>query len=64
MSDLQIPAVFVTLGKGEDGEADGGQAEVEGEQDAHPLAAHFQEVLRLSPGLKKPVVKKIKSIYS
>ena len=49
MSDLQIPAVFVTLGEGEDGEADGGQAEVEREQDAHPLAAHFQEMLRLSP---------------
>ena len=52
MSDLQIPAVFVTLGEREDGEADGGQAEVEREQDTHPLAAHFQEMLRLSPGLK------------
>ena len=50
MSDLQVPAVFVTLGEREDGEAHGGQAEVEGEQDAHPLAAHFQKMLRLSPG--------------
>ena len=39
----------MTLCEGEDWEADGGQGEVEGEQDAHPLAAHLQEVLRLSP---------------
>ena len=51
MSDLEVPAVFVTLGEGEDGEADGGQAEVEREQDAHPLTTHFQKMLRLSPDL-------------
>ena len=52
MSDLQVPAVLVTLGEGEDGEADGSQAEVEREQDTHPLTAHLQEMLRLSPNLK------------
>ena len=41
IANLQIPAVFVALGEGEDWEAHGGQAEVQREQDAHPLATHF-----------------------
>ena len=47
-----VPDVVVALHEGEHGEGEGGEAEVEAEQDSHPLAAHLHEVLGLPPAHK------------
>ena len=47
-----VPDVVVALHEGEHGEGEGGEAEVEAEQDSHPLAANLHEVLGLPPAHK------------
>ena len=46
---VDVVVVAVALHQGVDEEVDGGDDQVEAEDDSHPLTTYFHKVLRLSP---------------
>ena len=46
---VDVVVVLVALHQGVDEEVDGGDDQVEDEDDSHPLTAHLHKMFRLSP---------------
>ena len=46
---VDVVVIAVALHQGVDEEVDGGDDQVEAEDDSHPLTTHFHKVFRLSP---------------